>query len=145
MIDVSFFSLWLDILKTFKIFKIGSELKILWTFKKNVDFCKMILNNNFLLCGIQTTQLWTWISLKVIELELSYRHLGMIKILNFNLKKKLCKNIQKLLRECKNQEFCLLKFHVFLLFAHFLSHFWRFLHNFFLRLKLRIFVIPRCL
>ena len=36
-----------------------------------------------------------YLFLKVIELELSYRHLGMTKILNFNLKKKLCKNVQK--------------------------------------------------
>ena len=52
-------------------------LIINWRFygclKKNVDFSKMIKNNNFLQCGIQTPQLWTWIFLKVIELELSYR------------------------------------------------------------------------
>ena len=41
--------------------------------KKTLIFVKWYKKNNFLQCGIRTPQLWTWISPKVIELELSYR------------------------------------------------------------------------
>ena len=111
--------------------------------ENSLIFVKWYKKNNFLQCGIQTPQLWTWISLKVIELELSYRHLGMIKILNFNLKKKLCKNIQKFLRKCKNQEFCLLKFHVFFTFCAFSQSFLKIFAQFLFEVKIEDFCHPQ--
>ena len=95
--------------------------------KKTLIFVKWYKKNNFLQCGIQTPQLWTWLSLKVIELELSYRHLGMTKILNFNHKKKFYKNVQKWLRKGRKtkkiKSFLKIKFRYFLLFLFFLDNF----------------------
>ena len=66
-------------------------------------------------------------SVWVIELELSYRHLGMTKILNFNHKKKFYKNVQKWLRKGRKtkkiKSFFKIKFRYFLLFLFFLDNF----------------------